>query len=839
LEAITLHCLEKEPSRRYSSALALAEDLERFREGKQVVARPVGAVARLARACRRRPLVAILLALLTVSLFGGLGGVTWKWLEANEQRDLADAHARRADAEKQAALYQAYRASVAAASAALENHDVANAARHLAAAPEALRGWEWRHLRSRLDDSSLEVPLPAGEGGFLLAAPDRLRIGVLTSAGLRIAHLEGGDAETLPIGPDRRRSVFVTQTRVGLRVAAWVENSAFDLLDDSGNVLCRVATGNSEPAPVVVSPDGTRLCVYDGGIGIVVFDATSGKQTARCGGHRNSIWNYTFSPDGRRLASGGTDRTARLWDAATGVLLATCQGHTRTVHSTAFSPDGSRLVTASADGTIRQWDARTGQEVEPPYDRHSGLLFSAVYSPNGEWIASAGDDQAIRVWRARGRQDLAVLHGHTGCVLEVAFDPDGRRLASRSARGQGVTAWDGTVRIWDVDSEATLPELRGHTGTIFPLAYSPDGRWLASGSWDKTVRLWDAATGESCATLPHSDLVSGLAFDRDGTSLVTGCFPEDRLRIWDVATARVRLEIPLHGGRFHSLTLSPDGTRMAVTLQDQNFRNDHLAVCETASGKSLFSTEGAALAYSPDGHWLAVSTDDRKSVRLLDARTHGTTARFRGHENTVFKAAFSSDSRWLASCSGDRSVRLWQVDGEAWKAKDEQNHRPSTVYPPPSQVLRGHTDDVYAVAFHPDGKRLATAGRDGAVWLWDLARGEAVAQLPRHKSLVWSLAFSPDGATLASGSGDTTVRLWDTAPLKTRYQARRDAAALRPEAERLVERLWREKNDPAKVVAALRADPVPSEALRQAAFRAILRRARSPGAARGNPHDPP
>src|SRR5262249_57272829 len=114
---------------RYPSALTLAEDLRRCREGKQVVARPVGAVARLARACRRRPLVTLLLALLAVSLFGGLGGVTWKWLEADEQRNLANAHARQADDEKKAALYQAYRASLAAASAALEIHDVADAAR--------------------------------------------------------------------------------------------------------------------------------------------------------------------------------------------------------------------------------------------------------------------------------------------------------------------------------------------------------------------------------------------------------------------------------------------------------------------------------------------------------------------------------------------------------------------------------------------------------------------------------------------------------------------------------------------------------------------------------------
>jgi hypothetical protein len=168
LEAITLHCLEKEPGRRYPSALALAEDLQRFREGKQVVARPVGTVARLARACRRRPLVTLLLALLTASVFGGLGGVTWKWLEADEQRDLANAHARQADAEKQAALHQAYRACLGAASAALQNHDVADAARQLDEVPKALRGWEWRHLHSRLDESSAVYRPPDGGSLALL-----------------------------------------------------------------------------------------------------------------------------------------------------------------------------------------------------------------------------------------------------------------------------------------------------------------------------------------------------------------------------------------------------------------------------------------------------------------------------------------------------------------------------------------------------------------------------------------------------------------------------------------------------------------------------------------------
>jgi WD40 repeat protein len=817
LEVICLRCLEKDPARRYQTAADLGADLRRWLAHEPILARPPSALYHLRKFARRHTaLVGGVAATMAASVLGLVGTILFAVGEAR-QRGLAEKHAQTALGEEREAMFQTYRARLAAAVAALSAHDVADAAHQLNEAPADLRGWEWRHLHSRLDDSTSVISLPAGAAGFLLPAADRLRVAIRTDDRLRLRDLEGQELSQVPL-PTRGRVIGgATETRDGLRVAAWVDNTTVLLLNEAGRRVGHAdLPWGAVPRVAIVSPDGSRLAsdtFGNGWWGVGVFDTTSGKLMASCKGHIGDVCSHAFSPDGKLVVTGAEDGTAGIWDASTGSLLATCRGHASKVLGVSFSPDGARLLSSSSDGTVRQWDVATGREVEPPYDRHSGDVAAAVYSPDGRWVASAGTDRTVRVWQATGRQDVAVLHGHMGAVTGVAFVPGGRRLASISHTTRLVAGADNTVRGWEVNPRATLPVLRGHTSYVYPVVYSPDGRWIASGDWDNKILLWDARTGEAaCAPLDNGDLVKTLTFSPDGSRLVSA--RQDRLQLWDVATGRRLKEIAVPAPNVLAVAFRPDGAELAA-LDGYN-GSGGATVLNTATGavvarlRLAASQDTKALAYSPDGRLLAgVSTDD-KTVCLFDAHTHEPSAQLSGHEGIIRALTFSPDSRHLASCSSDHTVRVWQIDsGEC-------------------QVLRGHTDDVFAVAFHPDGTRLASAGRDRAIWLWDLAHGEEVARLQGHTSYVRSLAFSPGGATLASGSGDRTVRLWDTAPLRARYEARREADALRPEAERLVERLWRQKNAPAEIVETLRADPALSEPLRHAAERAVLRRAMPP-----------
>jgi WD40 repeat protein len=795
VETIAAQALEKDKARRYASTAELASDIRRYFKQEPIHARPASALYQLRKfAARHKALVSGAFGVFVALVAGLIGTTTFALREAEQGR--------RAVTERHAAVRQTYLARIAAAGAALQAHDVVEAARQLADAPEELRDWEWRHLHSRLDESVSVLRPPAGGALFLSDGPEGPRVAAVTAAGLRLLDPDGRELLAVPLDPGRR-VVSVAQTRAGLGVLAEDADHNLYLLDGAGKVRLKVeGVGHDGTDAVAVSPDLARVALsWSEQKTIEVYEAPSGRRLAACHGHDQRISALAFSPDGSRLASASDDGTARLWDAATGASLHELRTHTAKVLRVAFRPDGARLLTTSADGTVRRWDTRSGKEEIYPYTGHTGEVYAAAFSPGGERIVSGGDDRTVRLWHAAGRADVAVLEGHTGAVKALAFGPDGRSLTSLGE--------DGTVRTWDVGPAADLPVLRGHRLYVYPVAYSPDGRWIASGSWDGYVRLWDALTGESCAELPVGGYVRTLAFGPDGRWLVTGCDEDRRLQVWDVATGRHQRDLEGPEQVLVAVAVRPDGGQVAALDRDGEVK-----VVDVASGRAVASMRVAAgfarraLAYSPDGCRLAGAGDDWQ-VYLWDVPSYRLSARLGGHTGEVFSVAFSADGRRLVSASADRTVRVWDVETGQCRA-----------------VMSGHTSDAFTAVFHPDGTRIASAGRDRMIWLWDAATGEEVARLPGHTNYVYSLTFSPDGKSLASGSGDGTVRLWDTEPVARRHRARREAEALRPEAEQLVGRMFGEKKEASLVARSLKEDGELSEALRQAAFRALLRRAR-------------
>ena len=232
-------------------------------------------------------------------------------------------------------------------------------------------------------------------------------------------------------------------------------------------------------------------------------------------GHPYGVTSVAFSPDGTRLLSGSDDKTLKLWDAATGALLRTFEGHSDQVRSVAFSPDGTRLLSGSDDRTLKLWDAATGAPLRT-FEGHLRTSVSRWRSRPTDAGAVGSGGETLKLWDAATGALLRTFEGHSdsgqlGCVLAR------RRAPALGQRGQDTQAVGRGHR-------AAAAHLRGALWTrVMSVAFSPDGARLLSGSWDDTLKLWDAATGQLLRTFEgHASWVSSVAFSPDGTRLLSG-----------------------------------------------------------------------------------------------------------------------------------------------------------------------------------------------------------------------------------------------------------------------------------------------------------------------------
>jgi WD40 repeat protein/Flp pilus assembly protein TadD len=805
LETICLKCLRKEPERRYGSAAALADDLDRWLAGEPISARPVGRLEGLWYWCRRNPVptaAGLLIFGVIAIAFGvvmqerndavearaqsdvaergthaALGKERQARQEADssrakavESRNVARKHQRQAERERaHLALYHAWNLSEVQHKPA---HGLLWQARALELARQAEADDLERASRKNLTAWSARfTPLRAvlAHGGYgsevkaVAFSPDSTIVATACADGtVRLWDAATGAARGKPLGDPARR--------------------ATDLPPEAGVMHPIERVLHISPPPdrhpvyaIAFSPDGKTLASGGGMSAVKLWDVATGKLRRTLAHKPTTTKAVAFSRDGKTLVTGSLDQAARLWAADTGELRATLK-HPGWVEVAIFSPDGKTVLTGcrAADkrkGEARLWDVATGRPLCEPLV-HDGDVFCGSFSPDGRLVVTGGghlldqdkDGGEVRLWEVPSGKPAAPVMRFAKCVQATAFCPDGRVFLAGAidgvarvldvAAGTGYTIrlpgkmWTEGIHVTNLKTGDRFLAVDRYPGLITSAAFSPDGRTFALAGTSGAVVV-ETVNGRAVGnTLEHPGPLHGVAYSPDGRLLATA--GADRTaRLWAPATGQPALARSLvFDAPVSRLLFSPDGKTLLVGMADS------LAwLHDATTGKVLVppldhGSMVTCLAISPDGKNVATGGMGL-GVRLWETASGKAVGRPLAHPEHVLDVAFSPDGRTLAvacdhSLRGKGGAQLWDVASRK-----------------PRGGLLAHKARVWSLAFSPDGKALLTASADNTAQFWDVATGKAIGEPLRHPREVRLAAFGRDGKTILTGGLDGVARTWD------------------------------------------------------------------------------
>jgi WD40 repeat protein len=507
---------------------------------------------------------------------------------------------------------------------------------------------------------------------------------------------------------------------------------------------------------IALSRDGRAAATLTGDGTLRRWDARSGRPLGAALRIPVALSQLAWSPDGRRLAvAGGVGLV--IWDLPSGRSMHRLT--TGSLWSLAWSPDGGQLATGGADGTVRRWDGSTGEPVGRPLPERPGTAESmthVAWSPDGSWLAAAGSSGTVRVWPARpgAGSAMALTSGEESYAAGLAWSADSRFLAAElPSAGRLTVGSSPVVRVWELaPARPAGAVFRASAGPVQATAWSPDGRYLATGGEDGAVWVWDVRAHRRVGGVANPEsarfgvMVTAVAWSPDGRRLASAS--TDGIRVWPFSPGTTAVPAPWWAsGSTLAIVWSPDGARLAggdrrgvVRIWDVAAKKPLTPALDPGTGPA--STDAVRwLAWAPGGRHLATGSREGR-IRTWDVATGRTLGAPRTSPGVPRSMAWSAGGL-LAVGDRDGVVRLW---------------RPGTAT---ATATLGGAGVVAALAWSPDGSRLASGGSGGSAQLRDGLSGSVLGETAAAQAGgVVSLSWSPDGTRLASGGIDGTVRIW-------------------------------------------------------------------------------
>ena len=781
LATICLKCLEKDPARRYHSALDLAEDLERFTRGEPILARPVNAPEMLWRWAKRSPKTAALLTALLLAFLGGFTGITWQWLRAEKALE----HQRWLEIVRQAEGNETP-AALARLAGKLRADPTNWRAAMLAMSIVEQRSFPVLAGPPVVPEAALSTPpqLSADGTWFAAGAEDgTLRVWATVTGSARPPVELGARPVALAAGTTRHAlAVALADGRV--RLFEKTDSPALDLptldlgavrdLHFSGDGTHLLARGekalllwkldppSAKPARftlaeeplhgTVLSHDGARLLLWSARQGVVLAtdDPNAPLSTVTA---RDQFRSGHLSGNASRFALQDGHYTLRTWEVAQGRELPALDSGVSFWKGVRLNADGSRLVAMNASNDLFLHDPVSGLRVAPPLHHFYNPTNLAV-SADGSRFASFGDDGRALLWDfATGRKVMeAIWHdAQDGAALSLSRDGSRMLVFPKSLRAArpAIAVWRGSATrpplVQQVPGTRDLPATRlSPDGTLGCLGLGPTpGTHIYEIATGRTV-LEAATRGDVYAHLFSPDQQSYYALTANGW-----------LHGWDLKTGAELWPPGQQPGKIRPAAISPDGSRIVAGHND-----GYLRIYDTATGRQVSALphpgEIKVVRFAPDGsgRFLSASTD--RLAHVWDLASGQKLATLEGHSFTIIAADWSPDARLIATASYDQTARFW----------DATTGQPVGA-PMPHLAWLAHLD------ISPDGKRLATACRDGTARLWHVPSGQPASNPLPLATTALTVRFTADSRALLARD-HAGFRFYDVAesePLTGHYPA--------------------------------------------------------------------